>query len=99
MPGPATTPKHQIKRHGEGRERRFITWLGTCHGKRQSRHSVHLQPFLMYRHKFIGLRRQRTGAGIKKVCIVKQFSHRYGLDGHYLSLCSERVLGETQGGL
>jgi hypothetical protein len=34
--------KHQIKRHGESRER-FITRLGTCHGKRQSKHSAHPQ--------------------------------------------------------
>jgi hypothetical protein len=25
------------KEDGEGRERRFTTWLGTCHGKRQSK--------------------------------------------------------------
>jgi hypothetical protein len=23
-------------------EKRFITWFGTCHGKRQSKHSAHL---------------------------------------------------------
>jgi hypothetical protein len=34
---------HQIKRHGESRERRFIIQLGTCLGKRQSEHSAHLQ--------------------------------------------------------
>jgi hypothetical protein len=33
----------QLKRHGEGRERRFIMPLGTCRGKRQGKHSVHLQ--------------------------------------------------------
>jgi hypothetical protein len=43
-------PKCQIKRHGKDRERRFIAWLGTCHGKRQSKHSAHLQPSLGYRH-------------------------------------------------
>jgi hypothetical protein len=32
MAGP-TTPKCQIKRHGVGRERRFITWLSTCVGR------------------------------------------------------------------
>jgi hypothetical protein len=31
----------QIKRHSEGRERRFITWLCTCCGKRQNKHSAH----------------------------------------------------------
>jgi hypothetical protein len=30
------TPKHQIRRHVEGRERRFITSLGTHHGKKGS---------------------------------------------------------------
>jgi hypothetical protein len=35
-------PKRQIKRHGEGREKRFITRLRTWHGKKQSKHSVHL---------------------------------------------------------
>jgi hypothetical protein len=29
MPGPATTPKLQKKKLGEGKERRFITQLGT----------------------------------------------------------------------
>jgi hypothetical protein len=38
-------PKHQRKRHGAGRERRFIAWLGTCHGKRQRKQS------LGYRHE------------------------------------------------
>jgi hypothetical protein len=37
-------PKCQIKRHAEGRERRFITQFRTCHGRRQSKHSAHLQP-------------------------------------------------------
>jgi hypothetical protein len=37
-------PKGQIKRHGEGIERRFIIWLGTCLGKRQGKHSAHFQP-------------------------------------------------------
>jgi hypothetical protein len=32
--------KCQIKKHGEGRERRFITQLWTCHGKRQNEHSA-----------------------------------------------------------
>jgi hypothetical protein len=45
------SPTHQIKRHGEGRERRFITRPGTCHGKRQSKHSAHLQSSLRYRHE------------------------------------------------
>jgi hypothetical protein len=45
------TPKCQIKRHGEGRERRFIIWLGTCYGKRQSKQSVHSQPSSGYRQE------------------------------------------------
>jgi hypothetical protein len=44
--GPATAPKHQIKRRGEGRERRFIRGPGTRRGNRQSEHSDHLQPSL-----------------------------------------------------
>jgi hypothetical protein len=35
-------PKHQIKRPGEGRERRFITRLRTQRGRTQRRHSAHL---------------------------------------------------------
>jgi hypothetical protein len=35
--------KKKKKRHHEGRERRLITWLGTCHGKRQSLILSHLQ--------------------------------------------------------
>jgi hypothetical protein len=31
--GPAPTPKCQRKMHGEGRKKRFITRLRTCHGK------------------------------------------------------------------
>jgi hypothetical protein len=41
----------QIKRHSEGRERRFITLLGTCSEKRQSKHSAHLQPSFGNRHE------------------------------------------------
>jgi hypothetical protein len=44
-------PKHQIKRHGEDKERRFITWLKTCSEKRQNKNSAPLQPSLGYRHK------------------------------------------------
>jgi hypothetical protein len=51
MPGSATFLICQIKRHSEGREKRFITQLGTCRGKRQSMHSVHLQPSSEYRHE------------------------------------------------
>jgi hypothetical protein len=42
MPGLATCPYSQIKKHGEGRER-FITLLETNNGKRQSKYSAHLQ--------------------------------------------------------
>jgi hypothetical protein len=38
MPSLATRPQKPIKRHGEGRERRFITRLRTWCGKRQSKH-------------------------------------------------------------
>jgi hypothetical protein len=55
------TPKGQIKRHGEGRERRFITQLGTHCGKRQSKHSAHLQPSSGYTHWILGLNWQRIG--------------------------------------
>jgi hypothetical protein len=44
-------PKCQIKRHGEGRKRRLMTWRGTCCGKRQSKHSAHPQPSSGYRHE------------------------------------------------
>jgi hypothetical protein len=44
-------PKCQIKRPGEGRERRFITRFRTCRGKRHSEHSAHFQPSLRYRHE------------------------------------------------
>jgi hypothetical protein len=68
LPTPATAPKRQIKRHGEGRERRFITWLGTCHGRgRVSTQSVfsHLWgTHMSYRFK-------NWGQGIR-VCIAKQ---------------------------
>jgi hypothetical protein len=46
MPDPGPTPKRQIKRPGEGRERRFMTQLGTCVGRgRRSTQPVfsHLQ--------------------------------------------------------
>jgi hypothetical protein len=43
-------PKCQTKRPGEDRERLF-TLLRTCCGKRQSKHSAHLQPPLGYRHE------------------------------------------------
>jgi hypothetical protein len=43
--------KCHIKRHGEGRERKFIPQLRTCCGKRQSEHSAHVQPSLGYRHE------------------------------------------------
>jgi hypothetical protein len=36
-------PVCQTKRHDEGRERRSITWLRTCRGKRQSKYSAHIQ--------------------------------------------------------
>jgi hypothetical protein len=45
------TPKHQIKRHSESRERRFTTWLGICHGKRQNKCSAHLQSSSGYSHE------------------------------------------------
>jgi hypothetical protein len=32
--------KHQLKRHGEGRERRFVALLRTCREKRLSQHSA-----------------------------------------------------------
>jgi hypothetical protein len=41
--GQAIHPAHQIRRHGESRERRFITGPRAYSGKRQSEHSAHLQ--------------------------------------------------------
>jgi hypothetical protein len=49
--GLATGHKHQIKKHGEGREKKFITQLGDMPQKRQSKHSAHLQPSSGYRHE------------------------------------------------
>jgi hypothetical protein len=75
-------PTHQTEA-GEGRERRFITSLRTCHGKRQSKHSAHPQP------SDTGCRSEYTkelGAG-DKVCINSP-SHRCDPLGHYLSSCS-----------
>jgi hypothetical protein len=79
-------PKRQIKRHGEGRERRLITYCG----KRQSKQSAHLQPSSKVQTWVTGLNRERTRGRGQKVCIVKQFSHRCGLFDHCLSLCSGR---------
>jgi hypothetical protein len=45
------TPKRHVKRHSKGRERRFITQLGACRGKRQNKHSAHLQTSLGYRYE------------------------------------------------
>jgi hypothetical protein len=42
MPGPSACSYTQIKKHGVGRGKRFITGLRTCSVKRQSKHSAHL---------------------------------------------------------
>jgi hypothetical protein len=89
------TPKPPIKRPGEGgRERRFVTRLGTFVGRgRRSTQPVfsHLWGTLWA----TGLSRQRTGDRGTKVCTVKQSSHRCGLAG--LLTDGARNLGHTGG--
>jgi hypothetical protein len=88
MLGPARplTPKHQIKRPGEGRERRQ-TRLRTCPGKRQSKHLPYLQPSSGYRHELYF--KQRTGAGVVgRVRTVKQSQSQ---------LCSGWPLSQSKG--
>jgi hypothetical protein len=61
------TPICQIKRYSEDREGRFTTG----HGKRQSKHSAHLQPSLGYRHGFYVLIDRRIRGREQKACVVK----------------------------
>jgi hypothetical protein len=49
----------------KGRERRFITRLRTCHGKRQSKHSAHLQLSSGYRPKLLFKQTKELEQGVK----------------------------------
>jgi hypothetical protein len=86
MPSPAPAPKCQIKKCGEGRERRIIMWLGTRWRGTVSTHLIFIH--LWNINMSYGLNRQRIGGRGQKVCI--QFSHRCGLVGHCVTLCSGR---------
>jgi hypothetical protein len=62
---------HQIKTHIEGQRKRFITGSRTYRGKRQGKHSAHLEPSSVYRQALV-LNRQRTGGRRREVRTVKQ---------------------------
>jgi hypothetical protein len=49
MSGSATCPIYQTKRHGEGQRKEVYYKPRTQCGKRQSKHSAHLQPSSEYR--------------------------------------------------
>jgi hypothetical protein len=82
------TPVHQIKRPGEGRERRFITWLGTCHGRGR----VSTQPssaIFRVQTWAIGLSRQKNWGQGTKLYIVKQSQSQVWSGWPLSQSCSE----------
>jgi hypothetical protein len=88
-------PKHHMKRHGKDRES-----LLQGSGRTTERGRINTQLFIShfggidssYRFKLT----KNWGQGTK--CVHRQFSHRCGLLGHYLSSCSGRELlsGDSQ---
>jgi hypothetical protein len=83
-------PKHHIKRQGEGRERRFITRVGTCPGKCQSSTQLifsHLRDTdVSYR-----LEDKRTEGRGQRYPSLNSLSHRCDL----LTIISVLTLGEV----
>jgi hypothetical protein len=90
MPDPATHSQI-LNKEAWWRQSRFITLLRTCHGKRESKHSTHLQSSSGVQKWIIGLNKQKDEGQGTKVWIAKQFSHRCEVVGHYLSPCSGRA--------